>query len=325
MDSESKMEKLRDSSNWSLWKFQIKVLLNAADIMDVVNDNFPKPIDDSKGNFQEQLKIWKKADHKAQKVIVTAVEHQAMLHIMNCTTAREMWVKLECVYEQKTKASIHLLQQRFYSFSKDPLDDMATHISKLETIVQQMKELGETVSDSMMATKILMTLPSSYSHFYSAWESTAQGDQTLANLTSRLMMEEERLKSVGSSELNENGALLANKSRGRAFSTKREFNKNRNNNQPRKPGRCYICKESGHWKRDCPNTHKTQRANGDAFVGVSKSETSNGTCGDWFLDSGASDHMTCRREWFVSFVSWIHQFLCALAMATVYLQQEEEK
>lgn len=300
MDSESRVEKLRDSSNWSLWKFQIKVLLNAGDIMDVVNNNFPKPVDDSKPNFADELKLWKKSDHKAQKVIVTAVEHQAMLHIMNCTTAREMWEKLECIYEQKSKASIHMIQQRFYSYSKDPLDNMATHISKLETIVQQMKEMGETVSDSMVTTKILMTLPSCFSHFYSAWESTAQVDQTLANLTSRLMMEEERLRIASPVELNESGALLANKSYRSESKNKQEANKKRNGFKTAKPGKCYLCKESGHWRRDCPQ--KNRNAKGDAFVSVSKSESSNMCDEDWYLDSGASDHMTCKREWFIDYV-----------------------
>lgn len=175
--------------------------------MDVVSGTSATPQDETK---IAEIKAWTKLDHRAQKVIGTAVGPQPMLLIMNSNTSQEMWAKLENVYEQKSKASIHLVQQRFYSFSKDPLDSMATHISKLQTIVQQMKEQGE--SDSMIVTKILMTLPANFSHFYTAWESTAHADQTLTNLTSRLMMEVARLAYMCPAENVESGALYANKS-----------------------------------------------------------------------------------------------------------------
>lgn len=47
-------------------------------------------------------------------------------------------------------------------------------MSKLESILQQMKENGATLSDSMIVTKKLMTLPASFSHFYSAWVSISR-------------------------------------------------------------------------------------------------------------------------------------------------------
>ncbi|GLV37477.1 hypothetical protein CBL_10557 [Carabus blaptoides fortunei] len=53
-----------------------------------------------------------------------------------------------------------------------------------------------------------MTLPSSFNHFLSAWESTPREQQTLVNLTSRLMMEEKRLNIREKSEGN---AFLAGK------------------------------------------------------------------------------------------------------------------
>lgn len=65
-----------------------------------------------------------------------------------------------------------------------------------------------------------MTLPTTYSHFYSASGSTATDHQTLANLTSRLMMEEARLEGL-SADAEESGTLFANKS-GRSSHSNRE-------------------------------------------------------------------------------------------------------
>ena len=111
---------------------------------------------------------------------------------MNCNTAIGMWEKLLSVYEQKSDTSITLIQQKFYSYVMDQNDNIAQHISKLENLSRQLKQLGEPISDSMLITKILMTLPENYKHFYSAWDSIPTENKTLSNLTSRLMVEETR-------------------------------------------------------------------------------------------------------------------------------------
>lgn len=200
MDSDLfKISKLTDAESWSAWKFQIRVLLNASDVFDVVSGDYEKPVlarlaseteAAAKDKFDVAFKVWKKADSTAQKLIATTVGQQPLMHIMNCNTANEMWLKLLSIYEQKTETSIHILQQKFYAFGKDPTDSIADHISKLEDLVQRLKELKEPVSDSMLITKILMTLPSEYGHFHSAWESTASADRTLQKLSARLMVAE---------------------------------------------------------------------------------------------------------------------------------------
>lgn len=78
-----------------------------------------------------------------------------------------------------------MLQQNWYSTTKKSSDDMATYIAKLENIAHRLRLMGEQIPDSMIITKILMTLPASYSHFISAWESASGGERTLENLTSR--------------------------------------------------------------------------------------------------------------------------------------------
>lgn len=196
-ESEIKIEKLAGQEQWNLWKFQVKIILNASDLLKYVNGEALYPVVGSSiksENLAAAESTWTRGDSRAQKIIVTTMANQPLLHIINCTTAREMWLKLETIYEAKSKESIHMLQQRFYMFAMDPVDDVATHISKLLALVQQLADVGETISDSMIITKVLMTLPEHYSLFYSAWESTARDAQTIDNLTSRLVMEEARFK-----------------------------------------------------------------------------------------------------------------------------------
>lgn len=115
-----KIEKLQSASEWTRWKFQVRVLLNASDLFDVVTEDNPKPVLAASvlpavsEAHQESLKAWKKLDYKAQKIIATTVGQQPLIHIMNYDTAKDMWDKLHRVYEQKSKTSIHMLQEEYY-------------------------------------------------------------------------------------------------------------------------------------------------------------------------------------------------------------------
>lgn len=82
----------------------------------------------------------------------------------------------------------------------------------------------------MIITKILMSLPENLKHFVSAWESTASENQTLENLTSRLMLEEERYKHT------EKVMALSSSS---------------NNTKEHSNVRCFRCNKVGHVKKNC--------------------------------------------------------------------------
>ncbi|XP_017885054.1 uncharacterized protein LOC108627947 [Ceratina calcarata] len=194
----AKIEKLTGEENWGLWKFQVRVINLTNGAAEILSGDLVKPEPagqmDAQGTaeYQKRLKEWKKVDGLAQKSIVTTINARNMLHIINCTSAREMWLKLHEVYENKSETSKHMLQQKWFSLVKDATDDIATRVSKIKDLACRLAALGEPVSDSMIMTKILMTLPSSLKHFRTAWESTGEEQRTLTNLISRLSMEEIR-------------------------------------------------------------------------------------------------------------------------------------
>jgi len=140
--------------------------------------------------------LWKKNNNIAQRIIATSVEEQPLLHIINCETSKAMWNKLTSVYEQKFEASVHMLLQQWYSLKKNLSDDITTHVSRLKDLAHHLQVLSEKIPDSMIITKVLMTLPSSYKHFISAWDSTRSDDRILANLVFRLTIEETCMKGV---------------------------------------------------------------------------------------------------------------------------------
>lgn len=157
--------------------------------------------------YQTALRTWEKLESKAQRVIVAGMTEETMQHITTCETAKEMWDTLVGVYESKSETSIHMLQQDWFRMEKKSTDNIAVHIAKVEDLAHRMKGLVETVSDTMIMTKILLTL-SSFNHFVTAWESTAAAERTLINLKPRLMMEEKR---SGFQEDSAGGSALASR------------------------------------------------------------------------------------------------------------------
>lgn len=233
-----RIEKLQSVDKWPMYKFQIRVIMKANELWEIVSGESPMPKKkdgDNQGVFDEKLKNWRLKDSKAQKHIVTSLGQEPMLHVMNCETANEMWKKLETVYEQKSQTSVHMLLEKYYGFTKDPEDNMAVHVSKIRNLVRQLKDSGEVISDKMVIARVLSTLPSELSYFQSAWESTAATDQTIENLTSRLSTEELRLESKFANESAD--ALVAKKygASGRLV-------------------KCFNCGKRGHIKRNCPET-----------------------------------------------------------------------
>lgn len=278
--------KLHGKEQWQLWKFKVRILMKAREVFDVVDGTSEKP-NLTQSDYAAAIKDWNKKDITAQNIISATIGQQPTLHIMNSNSSSDMWKKLMSIYEQKSNTSVHFLQQRFYGYVKDPNDSISMHIAKLEEIAQQLNDLKEGISESMLMTKILMTLPSNYNHFHSAWESTAEKERTAENLRTRLMIEESRISSQEPGETSE--ALFAKKSGQR---------KSRNSSKKSKEkGICFHCNESGHWKRDCPK-RKSSNEKGESQAFSCELFRSISDKDAWFLDSGASDHMSNKFEWF---------------------------
>ncbi|KAK7579919.1 hypothetical protein V9T40_000548 [Parthenolecanium corni] len=193
---ELKTVKLTGNENYQIWKFQIGIILKSMKNGDLLNTE--KPADAAK------LRDWTHVENSAQRIIVTSVSEKVLSLLFACDSSKTMLEKLDAVYGHKSDASLHTLQQKFYGATYNKEDGIGGHISKLEHLVSQMKNLGETVSEGMLVAKILNTLPPEFSHFHSAWDSTPKGEQTSSNLTARLLIEEERLKNKNPEQKSEN-------------------------------------------------------------------------------------------------------------------------
>nr|XP_046485900.1 uncharacterized protein LOC124220680 isoform X1 [Neodiprion pinetum] len=89
--------KVEGSSNWSVWKFQIKVILQAMRLLGLVEGCVLRPVLGAEAEAD-----WISKDGKAKGIIITHSQEKVIVHVITTTSVPEMWNK-------------HLEQQKFFS------------------------------------------------------------------------------------------------------------------------------------------------------------------------------------------------------------------
>ncbi|KAF2895016.1 hypothetical protein ILUMI_11158 [Ignelater luminosus] len=214
------------------------------------------------------------------------------------------------------------MQQKFMNYSWNNSINVSMNIAKLEELKFKLNELGEPISEKLIITKILTSLPTEYGYFISAWESMSENKRTLDILTARLMSESERINQ-GKENLNFNSSNANNALIGKTCyvcgkkghisrfckDKKPTHNKNNKSQVDKTHIYCDYCKKPGHISKFCwyKKYKKNDKINKNAaFVGLDLSEM-NSVLVDfnddetWIADSGASEHMSNQKEWFENY------------------------
>ena len=120
---------------------------------------------------------------------MTTVEKKPMVLIMSYSTAREMWLKLNSIYDMKSYENLSAVQKQFIDYKWTDGESVAYNLSKLKLLSNKIKNLRSEIPQRMFITRILSSLPKKFNHFHSAWDSV-QDEKRNVNLAVRLMAEE---------------------------------------------------------------------------------------------------------------------------------------
>lgn len=133
--------------------------------------------------------VWVRRDAEAMQLLSRSLDDHHHLMIRGCTHARHIWAQIINLYEQRSNTNIFLAQREFHEMKWQASDSALSFIAKLRLIVAKLDSLGEPVTESMAISKIMNELPHQYQHMRDQWElSTLGGLQlSLEDLQSQLM------------------------------------------------------------------------------------------------------------------------------------------
>ncbi|CAL1299055.1 unnamed protein product [Larinioides sclopetarius] len=180
-------DKLLGSENWARWKWMAEGLLmekeNAYEVCsgDIVKPE-PVPEDattEARKKYDRDLASFNKGNRAARGIFSRTLDSRICDLVSMCKTAREIWVKLHELFEQRNKQAQYACQLQFSSFIRDPANSMAMHIASLERLVSRMTDLDIKPNDFVIMSKLLETLSRDFEPLKMSWCARPEEQQTL--------------------------------------------------------------------------------------------------------------------------------------------------
>lgn len=119
---------------------------------------------------KRKIDLHSKEDEKAKADLYLAVGDAELKQIRNCSTAREIWLKLKSIFESKGSAKKASLWKQLMSHRLNG-SDVQRHVDEFFDIVDKLSELTVQVSTELQSIMLLHSLPDSFENFRCAIES----------------------------------------------------------------------------------------------------------------------------------------------------------
>lgn len=304
---------LDGKSNWTTWKYKAGICLRGIPgAVDIIEGKTSRPADLADGAKPEEVALHKtqldaflKIDSTVLLLLTTNMSEKTVEKIMRLTTSREVWVELHRLFDGVSEDKIYDTCLEFFNYQKATADDIATHISKLKNLWNVLKiEMAKDAAvkgelpELFLICKVLGTLQEEYFSFKSSWMLMAKKDRTIDNLTDQLCAYEKALSKKIGIEASTEALVLDSKA---------------------KKKNCGYCEKPGHHVKTCRKwiadgrppkekkageqkaTSKTQTTNMLLFAETSEVLNSEADNCDWYVDNGATSHVTYDKSCFKSF------------------------
>ncbi|KAH9780410.1 hypothetical protein KPL71_008072 [Citrus sinensis] len=175
-------------------------------------------------------------------------------------------------------------------------ESVTNYFSSVMLVANDMRNIGEDMSDMKIIEKILRTLTEKFNYIVCSIEESKDIDQlSMDELQSSLLVHEQKFQKNGGDEQ----ALKVTSGERLGSSEEDKFG-----GRGRATVKCFNCHKLGHFKYECPNWDKNinyaELDEDEEMLLMSYVEMHNSKIEEvWFLDSGCTNHRSGDKRWFI--------------------------
>lgn len=276
--------------NYETWKLRARQILTREKLWSCISEEAPQ--------MKDRTKEWKEKDELALQSIGFLVEDAQLRLIKDAVTAKEAWTILNKYYVKDSAVGKVALIKKLCKLELSEAGDCRQHLTEFDELFEKFENVGCIMPEDMKAAFILASLPQSYDSMVASIQGRAEVF-TMAFVKSKLLEEFERRLEKSDSENQ------------RAMAVKTGFKHPKEENNRRL---CYACGSPDHIMRNC-EVLRSVRSESSKGAGRRREEAAKTVnsgdepCGNvcfaalqqeandfWYLDSGASCHMTGSKS-----------------------------
>lgn len=262
------IEKLDGASNYATWKVQVELYLVMEDLWDFIEKT-------------PSTAVGLKMDKKVRAKMLLMVKPHCLVHVKKATTAKESWGALKAAFEDQGINNRCRLLGRLVSQKLSMYSSPRVYVNEILSLANQLADMDKEVDDELLAALMLQGLGEQYEPMRMAIENS--------NITLTTDYVKTKLLQIDVTSTNEDSSQNAlSAAKKKSYWKANEKGKGKIAN---KKIECYVCGE-GHKARFCPKKHYNH-----AHTTHTALHTYRNFSQEWILDSGASFHMTNRRDW----------------------------
>jgi hypothetical protein len=299
---------LEGNSRFISWKDNMEEVLEDNDLKEFIDKDVPKPDAVDAANID----AWQKKVEKVRRILLEGVRDHIVSNIHGKSTPYAMWKTLIDLFQNNNDHRKLTLKDKLKKIKMEKGDSIPKYLTKFVQCRDEMGSVGITIADDDLVILSLLGLPKNW-HSY---QDSVNGREKLLDwerLWSDLVQEEFRRNTRdGSSSKHddeEDCALDAKvgKGKGKKFHSKSE---SKGKKLDLSKVKCFHCHEHGHLATNYPQKKKKKKKSvgaeaGEALASQFELEFSLIACmfssalgSMWYLDSGASFHMTRDKDIF---------------------------
>ena len=148
----------------------MKTLFRSQDLWDLVESGY-----DDEDADESRLRENRKKDSKALFILQQAVHDTIFSRIVTATTSKEAWETLQKEFQGSSKViavKLPTLRNEFEAQLMKGNETLQDFLSRVISIVSQMRSYGEKITDAIIVPKVLRSLTPKYDYIATAIEET---------------------------------------------------------------------------------------------------------------------------------------------------------